>query len=66
MLENLSIDIQKDIRILSKILDNKYRYSRPEDREMAINLLKEHISDIVITMLINEDRAELDYFISNK
>jgi hypothetical protein len=56
MLENLSIDIQKDIHILSKILDNKYRYSRPEDREIAINLLKEHISDIVITMLLIEHK----------
>ena len=56
MLENLSIDIQRDIRILSKILDNKYRYSRLEDREIAINLLKEHISDIVITMLLIEDK----------
>jgi len=62
MLEKLSTDIQKDIRILSKILDNSYRYSRPEDRDIAVNLLKEHISDIVITMLIIEDKKTNNQF----
>ena len=37
-----------------------------DDREQAINLLKEHIADIVITILLKEDSEKKEYFLANK
>ena len=66
MLKELPVDIRKDVKILGKIMKNNYKYSRVEDRDNAINLLVNHISDYVITVLLREDQARQDYFLSNK
>ena len=66
MLSEFPVDIRKDIRILGNIMEWTYKYAHMEDRENAIDLLKDHISDIIITMLLIEDRKKLDYFISNQ
>lgn len=65
-LEQLPEDIRKDVRILGNILSWKYKYSRMEDREVAIDLLKEHIADIVITILLKEDKERSEHFLANK
>lgn len=66
MLKELPVDIRKDVKILGKIMKNNYKYSRVEDRDNAINLLVNHISDYVITVLLREDQERQDYFLSNK
>ena len=66
ILEQLPEDIRKDIRILWNIHSAKYRYSNVEDREQAMNLLINHISDIVITLLLKEDNERKNYFLANK
>jgi len=66
MLSELPEDIRRDIRILGNIMQWNYKYSRIEDRENAIDLLKWHISDILITILLTEDKKKLEYFLANK
>lgn len=66
ILEQLPEDIRKDIRILWNILTTKYKYANVNDREQAIDLLKEHISDIVITILLCEDKKKMETFLTNK
>ena len=66
MLKELPVDIRKDVKILGKIMKNNYKYSRVEDRDLAVDLLVNHISDYVITVLLREDKERQDYFLSNK
>lgn len=66
ILEQLPEDIRKDVRILGNILNAKYKYANVNDREQAIDLLKEHISDIVITILLREDKKKMETFLTNK
>ena len=66
MLKELPVDIRKDVKILGKIMKNNYKYSRVEDRDLAVDLLVNHISDYIITVLLREDQERQDYFLSNK
>lgn len=66
MLKELPVDIRKDVKILRKIMNENYKYSRVEDRDLAVDLLVNHISDYVITVLLKEDQERQDYFLANK
>ncbi len=66
MIDELQIETQKEIRSLRILMEWRWRYASPEERDVIIDQLKYDISEIVLTILIREDKDRINYFITNK
>ena len=67
MLNELSQQTRNEIRLLNKILSaEEGTFASPEERDGVMEKLVHHISDVVISILLREDREGLTYFLNNK
>ena len=66
MLSELSQQTKTEVRSLRIVLEWKGKYSSIEERERIIDWLKYDIAEIVLTILLNEDKKRFDYFLTNQ
>lgn len=66
LLEQTGPVVQREVRILNQTLHGNFRYNNAQDLEDAVNHLRYHIWDLVISMLLKEDADKQTKFITNQ
>jgi hypothetical protein len=66
ILRELPTQTRMAVRLLNSMMHGKGMFDNIADREQQIDMLKETISDTVLTILMKEDDDKLDYFLKNK